>query len=138
VEELGRVRQELGFLLVGYVVMPNHVHSRIREPKKGTPSTLLQMWKQRVERRMRKKNDPVPRGQLTKSLPRFVSELWRFWQERFYDFYVHSGKKEKLDYMHANPVVRGLVKHPKEWPWSSWEFYFHVEPVLTAMDVVDF
>jgi putative transposase len=26
VKELGRVRQEYGFLLVGYVVMPNHVH----------------------------------------------------------------------------------------------------------------
>src|SRR5260370_34653398 len=41
VEELGRVRREYGFLLVGYVVMPNHVHLLIREPKKGTPSNVL-------------------------------------------------------------------------------------------------
>src|SRR5271155_4322370 len=49
-----------------------------------------------------------------------------FWQERFYDFNVYrSGKvKEKLNYMHANPVIRGLVAHPKDWPWSSWSFYF--------------
>jgi hypothetical protein len=25
--------------------------------------------------------------------------------------------------MHANPVVRKLVKHPKEWEWSSWSNY---------------
>ena len=48
VKELGRVRQEYGFFLVGYVLMPNHVHLLISEPKKGTPSTVLQMLKQRV------------------------------------------------------------------------------------------
>ena len=55
VKELGRVRREYGFLLVGYVVMPNHVHLLISEPKKSTPSTVLQMLKQRVSRKMRKK-----------------------------------------------------------------------------------
>src|SRR5229473_7835581 len=54
VEELGRVRQEYEFLLAGYVVMPNHVHLLVSEPKKGTPSTVLQMLKQRVSRKMRK------------------------------------------------------------------------------------
>ena len=26
--------------------------------------------------------------------------------------------------MHFNPVKRGLVKHPKEWLWSSYAFYW--------------
>src|SRR5271157_4795207 len=55
VRELGRVRAEYGFLLVGYVVMPEHVHLLISEPKKGTPSTVLQMLKQRVSQKMRRK-----------------------------------------------------------------------------------
>ena len=48
-----------------------------------------------------------------------------FWQARFYDFNVYSrGKiKEKLNYMHANPMIRKLVKHPREWIWSSWSNY---------------
>jgi len=39
-----------------------------------------------------------------------------FWQARFYDFNVYTrGKRtEKLNYMHVNPLTRGLVKHPKE------------------------
>jgi hypothetical protein len=46
-------------------------------------------------------------------------------QPRFHDFNVHNAEKrrEKLDYMHANPVKRKLVRHPKDWPWSSWSFY---------------
>jgi hypothetical protein len=56
-----------------------------------------------------------------------------FWQRRFYDFNVWSEKKpkekpkeklkENLEYMHANPVQRKLVQHPKDWPWSSWTHY---------------
>jgi len=36
---------------------------------------------------------------------------------RFYDFNVYSegNRKEKLNYMHANPVIRKLVKYPKDW-----------------------
>jgi len=51
--------------------------------------------------------------------------LRRFWQRRYYDFTVYSRQKlwEKLQYMHANPVEEGLVKHPRDWAWSSWSFY---------------
>jgi len=38
--------------------------------------------------------------------------------------------------MHANPVIRGLVQHPKDWPWSSWSFYFQDGQALLALDLV--
>jgi putative transposase len=51
---------------------------------------------------------------------------------------VYSAKKrrEKLDYMHANPVKRGLVKNPKEWIWSSFSFYAKGEEGLVSIDPV--
>jgi putative transposase len=125
--ELARVRRERVFLLVGYVVMPNHVHLLMSEPERGTVSTVLQLLKQRVSRKMRKNRsfsfcDDV--------------ETEAFWQPRFYDFNVFTGGKvkEKLNYMHANPVIRGLVKHPKDWPWSSWGFYTKGETGLIDVD----
>jgi REP element-mobilizing transposase RayT len=39
--ELARARCEYGFALAGYVVMPEHVHLLLSEPRKGTPSTVL-------------------------------------------------------------------------------------------------
>jgi hypothetical protein len=46
-------------------------------------------------------------------------------QRRFYDFNVWTARKriEKLRYMHRNPVVRGLVQEPEQWPWSSYRSY---------------
>jgi putative transposase len=60
----------------------------------------------------------------------------RFWQRRFYDFNVWSRKKrtEKLNYMHMNPVKRGLVANAKLWPWSSYRFYQYGEQNLCTPD----
>src|SRR5467141_2326682 len=55
VKLLGEVRDRYGFSLVGYVVMPEHIHLLIGEPVKGTPSTVIQVLKQRVARRLRRK-----------------------------------------------------------------------------------
>lgn len=112
------------FLLVGYVVMPEHVHLLMSEPPEGTPSMVLQKLKQRVTRRMRTRRK-LPMNQLEFGFARPVGTVTPFWQARFHDFNVYSsGKKsEKLNYMHANPVKRKLVKHPKDWPWSSWSHY---------------
>jgi len=45
-------------------------------------------------------------------------------------------RKEKLHYMHANPVKERLVKHAKEWPWRSFSFYANDEPGMIGIDSV--
>jgi len=129
---LDQVRTRHEFRLIGYVVMPEHVHLLISEPKKGTPSKALQVLKQKVSRALRRKGKKSPPGQLSLAFSRKAADAAAFWQRRFYDFNVYSsGKlKEKLEYMHANPVQRKLVLHPKDWPWSSWSQYVKGEEGL--------
>ncbi len=92
------------FEVVGYVVMPEHVHLLVTEPGKGLLAVGLQALKLSVAKRA---------GQRP------------FWQARYYDFNVFTAAKrlEKLHYMHANPVKRGLVVNPEDWPWSSYRYY---------------
>jgi REP element-mobilizing transposase RayT len=77
--------------------------------------------------------------QLRLKFPESPQEAPRFWQRRFYDFNVwsHAKKKEKLHYMHANPVRERLARHPKDWPWSSFSFYATGESELIRVDPVD-
>jgi putative transposase len=117
--ELARMREHLAFRLIGYVVMPEHVHLLISEPAHGTPSVVLHDLKLRTSRKLRAPASstlfPIPGSPVRRA----------FWQPRFYDFnvFTEDKKKEKLEYMHGNPVIRGLVSHPKDWPWSSWLNY---------------
>jgi len=136
VKTLGEVRARYGFLLVGYVVMPEHVHLLIGEPERGTPSTVLQVLKQRVSREMRRRRRRVSTARMV--LPFVDDGPQRFWQPRFYDFNVWSEKKrrEKLDYMHTNPVKRGLVDNPAAWAWSSFAFYETGQTGLVPIDPV--
>jgi putative transposase len=118
VQELARVRNETGFRLLGYVVMPEHVHLLMSEPRTGTPSEAMQKLKQRVSRKIR---GDAAKQQFPSQAQRGGKPIRSFWQARFHDFCVYSEgkKKEKLNYMHANPVIRGLVTHPTDWLWSS-------------------
>jgi putative transposase len=105
VEILEQVRHWYGFYLLGYVVMPEHVHLLLSEPERENLALVLQMLKQMVSRR--------------------AHAGCRFWQQRYYDFNVWSEKKlvEKLRYLHRNPVQQGLVSRPEEWRWSSFRHY---------------
>ena len=104
---LERVRRWYGFYIFGYVVMPEHVHLLLGEPERGELSLALQMLKQIVARKLRAGSEEP------------------FWQRRYYDFNVFSQHKfvEKLRYIHRNPVRRGLVERPEDWPWSSFRHY---------------
>jgi putative transposase len=57
VQMLGEARDRYGFSLIGFVIMPEHIHLLISEPAKGTPSTVLQVLKQRVSSRLRRKSE---------------------------------------------------------------------------------
>ncbi|SRR5258708_5567109 len=98
------VRRRYSMAVLGYVVMPEHVHLLVNEPKRGPLDRAIQALKISVSRRRPQRP---------------------FWQAWYYDFNVHSAEKttEKLRYLHRNPVARGLVNKPEEWPWSSYLHY---------------
>ena len=123
-DALERVRCRYLFVVAGYVVMPEHVHLLVGETRVASLAVALQVLKQQTSRKLKGKGAP------------------HFWQRRYYDFNVWSAEKraEKLRYMHRNPVVRGLVSKPEDWPWSSfhrWVCAGHYLPNwAAAMDAI--
>ena len=103
---LETTRALYSFHVFGYVVMPEHVHLLVSEPQTKTLATAMQALKQSVSRKIPKTSDT-------------------FWYTRYYDFNVKSDDKttDELRYMHCNPVKRGLVARPQDWPWSSYRHY---------------
>ena len=103
-DALERVRLRSLFAVASYVVMPEHVHLLVNEPRRGLLSRAVQALKLSVSMRSRERP---------------------FWQAHYYDFNVSTHAKfvEKLRYIHRNPVRRGLVIKPEEWLWSSYRHY---------------
>lgn len=120
---LERVRRRYRFVIVGYVVMPEHVHLLLGEPERGNPSLVMQAVKQGFARRVLRSASDRRQAKLAGNAGLEDHVLAdHVWQRRFYDFVVFTEKKrvEKLRYMHRNPVKRGLVLEPQQWPWSSF------------------
>jgi putative transposase len=130
-----RMRLRYRFVVVGYVVMPEHFHLVMSEPEVGTPSVVMQAIKLGFVRRVlgsgfsqrcsgSEENDPTSRAKSAREMghPGLANHIW---QRRFYDFNLWSQRKEveKLRYMHRNPVERGLVERPEDWRWSSFRAY---------------
>ena len=72
-----------------------------------------------------RENDPALLSTLTVR-ERPGKAAFRFWQEGAgYDRNLVSSETvhSAIDYIHMNPVKRGLCQRPEEWKWSSWKTY---------------
>jgi putative transposase len=109
---LEQTPKQQSLCMAAYVLMPEHVHLLTGEPAKDTLATFLQILKQQTSRQLKSPDEK------------------QFWQRRYYDFNVSSPEKyvEKLQYIHRNPVKRGLVLKPEDYRWSSFNHYAIGEP----------
>ncbi|PYV39971.1 MAG: hypothetical protein DMG06_21675 [Acidobacteria bacterium] len=110
-------RRRLDFLLFGYVLMPDHWHALIWPRSPVTISDVLQNVK-------RVSSFKVNRLRQTRGSR---------WQHQFWDRFVRHAKefRERLEYMHMNPVRKGLVEKPAKWRWSSYN-NFSLDPSVVA------
>ena len=99
---LEEVRRRYQWVVIGYVVMPEHVHLRVSELQQRPLATAMQALKLGFARRvLAEERRRLPglgtretRGTRTSELPHHV------WQARYYDFNVCTPEKrvEKLRY----------------------------------------
>ncbi len=111
VQCLEDMRRRFSMCVYGYVVMPEHVHLLVNEPKEVALADAIHYLKLSFAKRLRSRTGRI--------------ESRSFWQKRYYDRNVGDAEEftVKLRYLHRNPVARGLVKGPAEWKWSSFRHY---------------
>ncbi len=105
-EAVEGARRRLGFLLCGYVLMPDHWHALVWTGFPLTISQVIHDIKKVSARRLHERRGSE--GAL--------------WQHQFWDLFVGHAQEfnARLTYMHLNPVRKGLVSRPEEWRWSSY------------------
>jgi len=134
VEALNQARQRHEFDVWAFVIMPEHAHVVImpRRPSYSTASVLKSI-KQSVARRATnwlREHSVEWLGRLVVTRPSGRTEF-RFWlQGGGYDRNIIEARAAwgSVEYIHDNPVRRGLVATPTDWFWSSARHYAGIEP----------
>jgi len=139
IDELAEARKIFPFDLWAYVIMPEHVHLLIcpREVSAKAGGVAGKI-KERVARKAiqyLKENAPEWLDRI--AVQEGSRMRYRFWQPGGgYDRNVVeiATVQKMVEYIHMNPVRRGLATRPEDWPWSSAQWYAGAKHVLIEMD----
>ena len=139
VEALDVARRKWDFELWAYVIMPEHVHILLYpRPDQYDIAAIRKSIKQSVSRRaVRFLRTEAPRWTERLVVVESGRRFHRFWQPGGgYDRNVYKAKVAwaSAEYIHANPVRRGLVAQPTDWEWSSARWYAGDDGVILPMD----
>lgn len=143
VQAMEKTRRDLNIALWACVIMPEHVHIVLlpREPDHAMRRIMASL-KRSVSDHARDYLKATGNTEwLDKLTVRYPSRtVFRFWQPGGgYDCNIWKEKTlmDVIEYVHANPVRRGLVEHPEGWEWSSARFWAGHEDVPIKMDPID-
>jgi putative transposase len=105
VTAITRYRDAGEFLLHEFVIMPNHIHLLLSVDDDHAIGRAVQMIK----------------GGFSHAMGRAGLKLKAVWQPSYYEHRVRDiAEYERMRaYIHDNPVRRGLVEAPAEYPYSS-------------------
>ncbi|MBE7547462.1 hypothetical protein KsCSTR_09930 [Candidatus Kuenenia stuttgartiensis] len=129
VNSLTYCRQKKGLRLFAYVVMDTHIHllvsseaasEIIRDFKSYTAREIIRIAKENQRKRLLKQFEFYKKGH------KATSE-YQVWQEGFHPQMVAQEDvlRQKVAYIHCNPVRRGLVEDAGHWVYSSAGNYLY-------------
>ena len=125
-EELQKLRTERECKLIAFVLMPDHPHF-ILNPKGGDIQTATGILKSFSAKRI---VELAPEREFLKG------EENQVWQESFKALPLWSGWmiKQKIDYIHANPVKADLCSTAADYRWTSFRSFYREEtdPLMTV------
>ncbi len=138
-------KKEKGLQLFAYCIMPNHVHFIFRSSEEK-PSELLRDFKKHTSKKVIQSIIDNPQESRKEWL------LWmfkragskqsnidkhQFWQHHNKPIELWSNNviKQKIDYIHSNPVVSGFVTNPIDWKYSSARNFNGDHTILRTNDL---
>ncbi len=128
-ESVDRALRRYDYALVAFVFMPEHVHLLVY-PRSGGGDiqAVLRAIKRPYSYRIKELlcTDQSPLLERLTVPDRRRGKVFRYWQKGpGYDrnFHTVNVVLASIDYIHLNPVTRGLCRHASDWRWSSARWY---------------
>jgi putative transposase len=126
--------------LLGYVIMPDHIHLLIWPQEAQVITDLMRDFKRFTLGRITRQARVEGKVEWPRSFERAGSETeraqFKVWQDSFWEqcIYTEDFLRQKLNYIHLNPVRAGLMKNPADYPYSSYRNYYLDDHQLIEID----
>ncbi|MBC8235370.1 transposase [bacterium] len=142
IDNLKFYRDKFKFNLYGFVIMSEHIHLLIQPSETANISKILEDMNKYIARQilsdLKAKGHPILQRLRIKTRLRkgHKPHEYRLFQKDDYDFNIFTPDKlrEKLQYIHENPVSAGLVSAAIEYPFSSARNYELGDHSLIQLD----
>ncbi len=149
VESLGYLRKEGRVKLFSYVIMPDHLHLILlplqKDEKEQTISDVMRDFKKFTSKRivgyLKKTGRTVLLDFFSGSARGHKGQQYKVWQDGFFDenVFTQNFLNQKIQYIHYNPVRKGMVTEPEDYPFSSaTNFVSEGEGILELDELVDY
>ena len=116
-----------GLEIYAYVVLDNHLHLVVSGPE---ISKTIASFKKFTARNIVSELQQDQKNWLLNQLAYFkkkykLDSVHQVWQEGVHPQLITSEDmlKQKIEYIHNNPVKRGLIDQPEYWRYSSARYY---------------
>ncbi len=145
-DSLAYLRENKAVKLNAFVVMSTHLHTVLWPHGGVNISDVLRDLKRHTSRAISRE---ATRQAHDKYLRAFAAARTTFrsgrgsdhqvWQEGSHPEAIYDGDfaRQKIEYIHNNPVKAGLVGKAEEWPYSSARAYLLREPTYPPTDIMD-
>ncbi len=129
VQSLSYCRQKKGLKLFAYVVMDNHVHAIVSADKLFP---IIKDFKSYTAREITKTAKTDEKKWLLNQFEFYKKKYkkdseYQVWQEGFHPQVIMGRDvfKQKVEYVHNNPVKSGIVETAEHWIYSSARNYLY-------------
>ncbi len=139
-DSLNYYRYKQKFKILGYVIMPDHIHLLIQPFGSYTISDIMRDYKTFTAKRIIRQAEVENRQDLLIAFTQAGQETGRsenkVWQDSFWDKIIYTEKflRQKLNYIHRNPIRAGIVDELDAYPYSSYRNYVHDDNTLIEID----
>ncbi|MCP4539099.1 MAG: hypothetical protein GY832_18340 [Chloroflexi bacterium] len=139
-DSLNFYRHKREFKLLGYVIMPDHIHLVIWPFGKSTVSEIMRDYKHFTSKRIIRQAQVENIEDWITAFRKAGHETGRsenkVWQDSYWDTNIYTERflRQKLNYIHRNPMRANLVEQPQDYPYSSYRNYVLDEEWLIEID----
>ncbi len=136
-------QQRKGLLVHGYVIMPNHFHLVGSRTGRDDVETIIQNIKSFTAHEILKLLQRRPHASYLELLKRAAMRerplqdhmVWRSDNIPF-GIVTRTTMRQKLNYIHSNPVRKGLVRRAEDWYYSSAAAYHYGDHRPLVVDLI--